>query len=92
MQFDIPIFVHHRIAHLAEEAILNAAGVTALSNVRVLDLHGCGLTKLRQMQSLPHLRKLVVSFNDLTRLDDICHLVSVLCITKHVKEIWIFKN
>ena len=50
--------------------------VPALNNILVLDLHGLGLTKLRHLHTLVHLRRLIVSLNELTRLDDIAQLVN----------------
>ncbi|KAK7487003.1 hypothetical protein BaRGS_00021673, partial [Batillaria attramentaria] len=63
-----------RIATLTEELLLRAGRSETLSGITHLNLHGNGLTKLKHIQSLTSLRKLVVSFNELTRLDEVTHM------------------
>ncbi|XP_070181590.1 leucine-rich repeat-containing protein 9-like isoform X2 [Littorina saxatilis] len=63
-----------RMATLTEELLLKAAKSETLCTITQLNLHGNGLTKLKHIQSLISLKKLIVSFNDLTRLDEITHL------------------
>ncbi|XP_077999840.1 leucine-rich repeat-containing protein 9-like isoform X2 [Glandiceps talaboti] len=63
-----------RLIALTEELILKTAKVSAFQGVTVLNLHGNGLTKLKYMSSMTLLRKLIVSFNELTRLDDVAHM------------------
>ena len=60
--------------------LLKTTRATCLNNIRVLNLHGNGLSKLRNLSNMPQLRRLIISFNELTRLDDLCNLVSVLLI------------
>ncbi|XP_021359488.1 leucine-rich repeat-containing protein 9-like isoform X4 [Mizuhopecten yessoensis] len=62
-----------RMVGLTEELLLKAANTDSLENITVLNLHGNGLTKLRSLQALKSLRRLVVSFNDLTKLDDLAY-------------------
>ena len=42
---------------------------------QVLNLHGSGLSKLKVLSGLRALRHLTISFNEVTRLDDISHMV-----------------
>lgn len=46
-----------------------------VSNIQVLNLHGHGLNKIKDLSSLTVLRHLNISFNKFTRLDDISHMV-----------------
>ena len=52
------------------------AKVSSLSHITVLDLHGLGLTKLRHIHTLTNLKRLVVSSNQLTRLEDVGQMVT----------------
>ena len=61
---------------LSEEAIKKLTKATSLMNIEVLNLHGNGLSKVKQLQNLPLLKRLILSFNELTRLDDIVQLVN----------------
>ncbi|XP_076442127.1 leucine-rich repeat-containing protein 9-like isoform X2 [Babylonia areolata] len=63
-----------RMVTLTEELLLKAAKSETLSTITYLNLHGNGLSKLKHIQSLVSLKKLVVSFNELTRLDEITHM------------------
>ena len=81
---------------LSEEVLKNVAKVTSLLNIEVLNLHDNGLTKVKELQSLPLLKKLILSFNELTRLDDVsqlvcydignalCHVAELPCITLQI--------
>lgn len=42
---------------------------------QVLNLHGNGLSRLQHVACMTSLKKLTVSFNELTRLDEISHMV-----------------
>ena len=42
---------------------------------QVLNLHGNGLSRLQHVTCMTALKKLTVSFNELTRLDEISHMV-----------------
>ncbi|CAH1791753.1 unnamed protein product [Owenia fusiformis] len=63
-----------RIVQLTDETILKHCNVHSLLDIVELNLHGNGLTRLKNLASLPQLRKLIVSFNELMKLDDITHL------------------
>ncbi|XP_074662952.1 leucine-rich repeat-containing protein 9-like [Tubulanus polymorphus] len=63
-----------RLITLTDELILKITGANSLTSVTRLNLHGNGLTKLKQLQSLSSLKKLIVSFNELSRLDDLNHM------------------
>ena len=71
-----------RLIALTEEILLKFLKTDSLANVSVLNLHGNGLTKLKHLAGMPNLKKLVISFNDLTRLDDVAHLVRKQCYFK----------
>ena len=60
---------------LTDDLILRAAKVDMMHKVSTLNIHGNGLTKLRHLQALPNLKKLIVSFNELTRLDELSTMV-----------------
>ncbi|XP_069116718.1 leucine-rich repeat-containing protein 9-like isoform X8 [Argopecten irradians] len=62
-----------RMVGLTDELLLKTANTDTLDNITVLNLHGNGLTKLRSLQALKALRRLVVSFNDLSKLDDLAY-------------------
>ncbi|XP_071079047.1 leucine-rich repeat-containing protein 9-like [Haliotis cracherodii] len=63
-----------RLVTLNDELLLKISKCDALANITVLNLHGNGLTKLKHLQSLSALRKLIVPFNELTRLEDLAHM------------------
>ncbi|XP_041353285.1 leucine-rich repeat-containing protein 9-like isoform X2 [Gigantopelta aegis] len=63
-----------RLITLTDELLLKTARVHSLSDITVLNLHGNGLSKLKHIQSLTMLKTLIVSFNDLTRLDELAHM------------------
>ncbi|XP_005098353.1 leucine-rich repeat-containing protein 9 [Aplysia californica] len=63
-----------RMVTLTDELILRAAKVDMMHKVTVLNLHGNGLTKLRHLQVVTNLKRLVVSFNELTRLDELSNM------------------
>lgn len=64
-----------RLACLSEDVILKTLRVQSLMQISVLNLHGNSLTKLKCLQGMTLLRKLIISFNEMTRLDDLAHMV-----------------
>jgi hypothetical protein len=67
-----------RMVILCEDSIKKLTKASSLMNIVVLNLHGNSLTKVKPLQNLPLLKKLILSFNELARLDDIVQLVKVL--------------
>ncbi|XP_065844626.1 leucine-rich repeat-containing protein 9-like isoform X3 [Oscarella lobularis] len=66
--------VQLRLVSLSEDVILERTGAVSLSLIRVLNLHGNGLTRLTFLREMPQLRKLVVSCNELNILEGIQNL------------------
>ena len=64
-----------RLSHLSSESLLPLTGAPSLDSITVLDLYGNGLAKLKGISSLMNLQRLYVSFNELTRLDDVAQMV-----------------
>ena len=64
-----------RLIALTDELLLKITAQEELEHITVLNLHGNGLSKLKPLQPLRMLKRLVVSFNELTRLDDLTHMV-----------------
>jgi Leucine-rich repeat (LRR) protein len=62
---------------LTDELLLKITGQEELDHITVLNLHGNGLTKLKSLQPLRMLKRLIVSFNELTRLDELAHMVKL---------------
>ncbi|XP_066913375.1 leucine-rich repeat-containing protein 9-like [Clytia hemisphaerica] len=60
-----------RLTFLTEEMILKQSGQTYLNKITELNLHGCGLTKGKMLSSLSNIKKLVLSFNELTTMADL---------------------
>ena len=69
----------NRLVALTDTLILKASGQDNVENITVLNLHGNGLAKLKPLNSLKCLRRLTVSYNELTRLDDLSYMVSDSC-------------
>ncbi|XP_064369582.1 leucine-rich repeat-containing protein 9 [Dromaius novaehollandiae] len=63
-----------KIACLDEKTMLSVAQASIFSQVKVLNLHGNSLSKLRDISRLTRLQKLTISFNEFTSLDDIYDL------------------
>ncbi|XP_052269181.1 leucine-rich repeat-containing protein 9-like isoform X5 [Dreissena polymorpha] len=63
-----------RLISLTDELLLKLTMEQELEHIMVLNLHGNGLTRLKPLQPLRSLRRLVVSFNELTRLDELAHM------------------
>jgi len=69
------VVLSDRFVALSEEVLLKVSRCHSLANITVLNLHGNGLIRLKHLAVLPCLLRLIVSFNDLTRLDDLAGLV-----------------
>ncbi|XP_056023048.1 leucine-rich repeat-containing protein 9-like isoform X3 [Ostrea edulis] len=63
-----------RLTMLNEELLMKHVSVDSLEAITVLNLHNNGISKLKPMQSLSHLRRLTVSFNELCRLDEVASM------------------
>lgn len=63
-----------RLIALTDELLLKITGQEELEHITVLNLHGNGLSKLKPLQPLRMLKRLVVSFNELTKLDELAHM------------------
>lgn len=61
---------------LSEDLLLKHVGVDSLESITVLNLHNNGISKLKPIQALVHLKRLTVSFNELSRLDEVTNMVS----------------
>lgn len=61
---------------LSEDLLLKHVGVDSLESITVLNLHNNGISKLKPIQALVHLKRLTVSFNELSRLDEVANMVS----------------
>lgn len=70
-------FLLSRLTMLSEDLLLKHVGVDSLESITVLNLHNNGISKLKPIQSLVHLRRLTVSFNELSRLDEVANMVSL---------------
>ena len=69
------MFLCSRLIALTDELLLKITSQEELEHITVLNLHGNGLSKLKPLQPMRMLKRLVVSFNELTRLDDLTHMV-----------------
>lgn len=65
-----------RLTMLSEDLLLKHVGVDSLESITVLNLHNNGISKLKPIQALVHLKRLTVSFNELSRLDEVANMVS----------------
>ncbi|XP_071832914.1 leucine-rich repeat-containing protein 9-like isoform X2 [Apostichopus japonicus] len=63
-----------RYITLTQELILKTTKAPNLAAITTLNLHGNGLSRLQHLSSLTGLQRLDVSFNELTKLDDIAHM------------------
>ncbi|XP_061469286.1 leucine-rich repeat-containing protein 9 isoform X2 [Rhineura floridana] len=63
-----------KIVCLDEKTVLAVAKANIYSQIMILNLHGNRLSKLRDISKLTGLRKLIISFNEFTCLDDVYHL------------------
>jgi len=68
-------YVCDRLVALSEEVLLKVSKCRSLIHITTLNLHGNGLIRVKHLAMLPSLVHLVVSFNDLTSLDDLAGLV-----------------
>ena len=64
-----------RIVALSDEVLLKMTRAQSLSVISVLSLHGNGLIRLKHLQALTRLKRLTVTYNDLTKLDDLAGMV-----------------
>ena len=64
-----------RLIGLSESVMLKISKARTITNIQYLNLHGNGLTKVKEVQALPQLKRLIISFNELTRLDELAHMV-----------------
>ena len=69
------ILVCSRLIGLSESVMLKISKARTITNIQYLNLHGNGLTKVKEVQALPQLKRLIISFNELTRLDELAHMV-----------------
>ncbi|XP_065651763.1 leucine-rich repeat-containing protein 9 isoform X2 [Hydra vulgaris] len=60
-----------RLTFLTEELLLHQSGQTNLSKITVLNLHDCGLSRVKLLSSLQFLKRLVLSFNELTSINEL---------------------
>lgn len=60
-----------RLTVLTEDGLLNQCGQSHLSQIAELNLHGSGLSKVKLLTLLPSLKKLILSFNELTSMNDL---------------------
>uniref|UniRef100_A0A673U1C3 Leucine rich repeat containing 9 n=1 Tax=Suricata suricatta TaxID=37032 RepID=A0A673U1C3_SURSU len=67
-----------KLSSLNDKTILSLANTNIYSHIVNLNLHGNRLSKLRDLSKLTGLRKLNISFNEFTCLDDIYHLPATL--------------
>ncbi|XP_008581575.1 PREDICTED: leucine-rich repeat-containing protein 9-like [Galeopterus variegatus] len=67
-----------KLISLDDKTILSIAKTSIYSHIVSLNLHGNSLSKLRDLSKLTGLRKLNISFNEFTCLDDIYHLPATL--------------
>jgi len=79
----VVVCVCDRLMVLSEETLLKVSRCRSLIHITTLNLHGNGLIRLKHLVMLPSLVHLTVSFNDLTRLDDLAGLVSVFGLLAH---------
>ncbi|XP_077946052.1 leucine-rich repeat-containing protein 9 isoform X1 [Gasterosteus aculeatus] len=63
-----------RLLSLDDKILLNVTRANVLSQITVLNLHGNGLSKIKEISRLTALRRLTISFNEFTHLDDISHM------------------
>ncbi|CAG5119813.1 unnamed protein product, partial [Candidula unifasciata] len=87
LKMDPEIKPRSRMVTLSDELILRLAKVDTFNKITTLNLHGNGLTKLRQLQHLVSLKRLVVSFNELTRLDELSNM-QLQCIDASFNKIY----
>ncbi|EPQ12588.1 Leucine-rich repeat-containing protein 9 [Myotis brandtii] len=67
-----------KLISLDDKTILSLAKTNVYSHIVNLNLHGNSLSRLRDLSKLTGLRKLNISFNEFTCLDDVYHLPATL--------------
>ncbi|EMP30661.1 Leucine-rich repeat-containing protein 9 [Chelonia mydas] len=78
MNMEPTVKARPKIVCLDEKTVLSVAKANIYSQITVLNLHGNSLSKLRDISKLTGLRKLIVSFNEFTSLDDVYHMPASL--------------
>nr|XP_022332452.1 leucine-rich repeat-containing protein 9-like isoform X4 [Crassostrea virginica] len=63
-----------RLTMLNEDLLMKHVGVDSLDSITVLNLHNNGISKLKSIHSLHNLKRLTVSFNELSRLDEVANM------------------
>ncbi|XP_078516483.1 leucine-rich repeat-containing protein 9 [Lissotriton helveticus] len=63
-----------KIICLDEQTVLSVAKAILHSQIEVLNLHGNGLNKLKDLSKFKWIRKLIISFNEFTSLEDVSYL------------------
>ncbi|KAK2496178.1 hypothetical protein MC885_000750, partial [Smutsia gigantea] len=66
-----------KLISLDDTTILSLGRTNIYSHIVSLNLHGNSLSKLRDLSKLTELRKLIISFNEFTCLDDVYHLYNL---------------
>ena len=61
----------------SEETLMKYCAVDCVKNITILNLHDSGLARLKNINHLSNLKQLVVSFNNLTKLNDIAGMVGI---------------
>ena len=62
---------------VSEDNLIKFTGQTNLSALTVLNLHNCGVNRAKAIPALPNLKKLIISFNELVRVEDFGKLSSL---------------
>jgi len=63
--------IRPRLTVLTEDLLLKQTNASYTSRITVLNFNGSGLSKLKLLSTLVNLKKLIVSFNELTSLQDL---------------------
>ena len=63
---------------LPDDTLLSMGKAASLGEIHTLNLHGNCLSSLKGLSRLTAMRRLIVSFNELTRLEDLSHMVREL--------------
>ncbi|XP_052769048.1 leucine-rich repeat-containing protein 9-like isoform X3 [Mya arenaria] len=63
-----------RLVAVTDELLLKITMEKEFEHITTLNLHGNGLTRLKPLQPLKSLKRLVVSFNELSKLDELAHM------------------
>ncbi|XP_060030856.1 leucine-rich repeat-containing protein 9 isoform X2 [Erinaceus europaeus] len=77
LKMDPRIKSRPKLLSLDDKTILSLAKTSIYSHIVSLNLHGNSLSKLRDLSKLTGLRKLTISFNEFTCLDEVYHLYNL---------------